>query len=60
MVGVYRHCGEQHRHRCLAEFDFRYSTRIALGVDDADRTERAIAGTAGKRVTYRRTSSKAA
>jgi hypothetical protein len=30
----------------LAEFDFRYSYRIALGVDDTARTEKAIAGTA--------------
>jgi hypothetical protein len=25
MIGVYQHCGEQHLHRYLAEFDFRYS-----------------------------------
>lgn len=23
MVGVYQHCGEQHLHRYLTEFDFR-------------------------------------
>jgi len=28
-------------HRYLAEFDFRYSNRIRLGVDDVERTERA-------------------
>ena len=28
MVGVYQRCGEQHLHRYLAEFDFRYSNRI--------------------------------
>ena len=27
MHGVYQHCGEQHLHRYLAEFDFRYSNR---------------------------------
>ncbi len=27
MKGVYQHCGEQHLHRGLAEFEFRYSTR---------------------------------
>jgi hypothetical protein len=37
----------------LNEFDFRYSNRSALGVEDAQRTERAIKGAAGKRLTYR-------
>jgi hypothetical protein len=49
------HCGEQHLHRYLAEFDFRYSNRIKLGVDDTERTRRAIKGAGGKRLTYRRT-----
>jgi hypothetical protein len=31
MVGVYQHCGEQHLHRYLTEFDFRYSNRVRLG-----------------------------
>src|ERR1700730_4552426 len=34
MTGVYQHCSEKHLHRYLAEFDFRYSNRVALGVDD--------------------------
>ncbi len=34
MIGVYQHCGEQHLHRYLAEFDFRYNNRIKLGIDD--------------------------
>ena len=37
MIGVYQHCGEQHLHRYLAEFDFRYSNRVKLGVNDTDR-----------------------
>lgn len=53
MVGVYQHCSEQHLHRYLAEFDFRYSNRIARGVDDVMRTLRAIKGAEGKRLTYR-------
>jgi hypothetical protein len=57
MVGIYQHCGEQHLHRYLAEFDFRYSNRVRLGVDDTERTRRAIAGAEGKRLTYRRTRS---
>jgi transposase-like protein len=52
MKGVYQHCGEQHLHRYLAEFDFRYSNRVLLGVSDTERTERAIKGAEGKRLTY--------
>jgi hypothetical protein len=37
MRGVYQHCSKKHLHRYLAEFDFRYSERAALGVDDAKR-----------------------
>jgi hypothetical protein len=33
MKGIYQHC-EKHLHRYLAEFDFRYSNRKALGVED--------------------------
>lgn len=53
MKGVYQHCQEKHLHRYLAEFDFRYNNRIALGVDDSARTEHALAGIVGKRLTYR-------
>jgi transposase-like protein len=53
MNGVYQHCSEAHLHRYLAEFDFRYSNRIKLGIDDCARTDRAIKGAAGKRLTYR-------
>ena len=52
MKGVYQHCSEKHLHRYLAEFDFRYNNRSAMGVEDAERTERAIKGIAGKRLTY--------
>jgi len=54
MGAVYQHCGEQHLHRYLAEFDFRYSNRVALGVDDETRTKKALKGIVGKRLTYRR------
>jgi transposase-like protein len=53
MKGVYQHCSEKHLHRYLAEFDFRYSNRIKLGVGDMARTELALAGIKGKRLTYR-------
>jgi transposase-like protein len=53
MKGVYQHCAEKHLHRYLSEFDFRYSNRIRLGVDDAERTQRAIKGGDGRRLYYR-------
>jgi hypothetical protein len=44
MRGVYQHCSEKHLHRYLAEFDFRYNNRVALGVDDQQRAaERCLA-----------------
>jgi transposase-like protein len=38
---------EKHLHHYLAEFDFRYSNRVALGVDDQECAERTIKGTTG-------------
>lgn len=55
MVGTYQHCGEQHLNRYLAEFDFRYSNRASLGINDAARADIALKGITGKRLTYRRT-----
>jgi transposase-like protein len=55
MIGVYQHCGEAHLKRYLVEFDFRYSNRVALGVDDTQRAAIAIKGIEGRRLTYRRT-----
>jgi hypothetical protein len=57
MRGTYQHCGEQHLQRYLDEFDFRYSNRVALGVNDEARAVRAIKGAAGKRLTYRQSRS---
>jgi transposase-like protein len=42
MRGVYQHCREKHLHRYLAEYDFRYNNRIALGVNDVDRAALAV------------------
>ena len=53
LKGVYQHCKEKHLHRYLAEYDFRYSHRVALGIDDYSRTEIAAKGITGKRLTYR-------
>lgn len=54
MKGTYQHCGKQHLHRYLAEFDFRYSERAKLGVSDSQRADKALKGISGKRLTYRR------
>lgn len=53
MKGIYQHCAEKHLHRYLAEFEFRYSNREALGINDAARSARALEGIVGKRLTYR-------
>jgi transposase-like protein len=53
MRGVYQHCGEKHLHRYLAEYDFRFNHRTALGFNDPDRAALAVKGAAGKRLTYR-------
>lgn len=54
MRGVYQHCSKKHLHRYLAEFDFRYSNRSAVGVEDTQRAVIALQGVVGKRLTYRR------
>ncbi|MDT8758194.1 IS1595 family transposase [Sphingomonas psychrotolerans] len=54
MRGVYQHCGEQHLHRYVAEFNFRYNFRAANGFNDGDRSEQALKGIVGKRLTYAR------
>jgi transposase-like protein len=53
ITGVYHNVSEAHLKRYLAEFDFRYNERVALGVDDKMRAERAVKGVAGKRLMYR-------
>jgi len=59
MKGVYQHCGEQHLHRYLAEFEFRYYNRSALGVEDTERSDRLLQGIIGKRLTYQHASARA-
>ncbi len=60
MRGIYQHCGQQHLHRYVAEFDFRYTNRSAHGVEDRERADIALKGITGKRLTYRRTGGLAA
>jgi transposase-like protein len=59
MKGVYQFCGEQHLHRYLAEFEFRYNNRVALGCNDADRADALLSGIIGKRLTYAQSSTRA-
>jgi transposase-like protein len=54
MKGIYQHCAKKHLHRYLAEFDFRYSFRQAVGVIVADRATELLKGIVGKRLTYQR------
>jgi transposase-like protein len=51
--GVYHHVSQQHLKRYLAEFDFRYNERAALGVNDEARADRLIRGIVGKRLMYK-------
>ncbi len=53
MRGIYQHCAEKHLHRYLAEYDFRYNHRIALGINDGERAALAMKYAKGKRLTYR-------
>jgi hypothetical protein len=53
MRGIYQHCREKHLHRYLAEYDFRYNHRVALGFDDLARATAMVKGADGKRLTYR-------
>jgi transposase-like protein len=54
MKGVYQQCGEQYLSRYVTEFEFRFNNRMKLGVDDKQRTDNAIAGAIGKRLTFER------
>jgi transposase-like protein len=54
ITGVYHHVSAQHLKRYLAEFDYRYNEREALGVSDAERMAQSLQGIVGKRMTYRR------
>ncbi len=60
IMGTYHHVSQQHLKRYLAEFDFRYNQRVALGVGDTARTEAALREVIGKRLTYRDSSAIAA
>src|SRR6202022_2311056 len=52
VIGTFHHISEQHLDRYLAEFDFRYNNRSGLGIEDNERSEKAMRGSAGKRLFY--------
>lgn len=56
--GIYHHVSQQHLGRYLAEFDFRYNSRVALGVGDTARADRIVTSVVGKRLTYQTTSAR--
>jgi len=55
ITGTYHHVSQQHLKRYLAEFDYRYNEREALGMTDAERMAKSVQGIVGRRLTYRRT-----
>jgi transposase-like protein len=52
ITGTYHHVSAKHLKRYLAEFDFRYNERQALGVTDEARADKLVRGIVGKRLTY--------
>jgi hypothetical protein len=58
--GSFHHVSKGHLHRYCAEFEFRWNNRIALGVDDHQRTVNIVLGAEGKRLTFRQPSGSSA
>lgn len=52
ITGTYHHVSEEHLQRYVDEFDFRFSNRKSLGIDDYTRAETLLKGVVGKRLTY--------
>lgn len=52
LEGVYQSVSEAHLARYLVEFDYRYSNRERLGVDDATRAKLIVRNAKGRRLTY--------
>lgn len=53
LIGTFHSVSEQHLQRYATEFDFRWNHRVALGVNDVQRTTAVLKGIEGKRLTYR-------
>lgn len=54
LTGTFHSVSEKHLQRYCHEFDFRWNTRQSQGFNDVARTDAALKGIAGKRLTYRR------
>ena len=54
IIGIYHHASQEHLHRYLAEFDFRYNYREGNGITDSERMAKSVQGIVGRRLTYRR------
>ena len=54
LYGTFHGVSEQHLQRYCTEFDFKWNTRITQGFNDTDRTNAALRGIVGKRLTYGR------
>ena len=53
VMGSFHHISRGHLHRYVDELAFRYSNRIALGINDGERAARIVRGAEGKRLTYK-------
>jgi len=52
LTGIYQHWSSTHLKRYLSEYDFRYTYREKNGFNDMQRTNIALKGIEGKRITY--------
>lgn len=53
VMGSFHSVSEQHLQRYVDEFAFRWNTRSALKIEDAERAARMVKGAVGKRLKYR-------
>ena len=53
VYGTFHSISRKHLHRYAAEFDFRWNTRVRLGVNDEQRTAIALRQAEGRRLRYR-------
>jgi transposase-like protein len=53
LIGTFHSVSEAHLQRYATEFDFRWNHRVALGVNDVQRTQALLKGIEGKRLTYK-------
>ena len=53
VYGTHHSISEKHLQRYLEEAEFEFNNRIALGIDDTARANKALKSIGGKRLTYR-------